>query len=276
MRMSRVGMGCALLALAVVLAGQTPSFGAVLTDFVAATGVAGGIPTSTVQLVRGGTSGTQAKTYGNTSGGEFRVEVKNSSGAWETLDYQNADDATWAYKTFCLELNEHLSVGTEYTATIDDAAWYGKSLRPGSTTSPEAILAESALLYGLYFEGRLDDFTSFAYKTTASANDLQKALWAFEEGTSLSSGQTGYDLWTWATANVGTDYGLAGTVKVLNLWTKGHTSGETYAKQSQFIYVEDSGDTTGVVPEPASLAIWAMLGLVGLSPLRRRRRARNR
>lgn len=269
-----------LLTAALVLIAQSTTQGALYSDWVGTVGPEGGAATTTVRLVRQTSGSGQSRTYGTTTGGEFRVEVK-VNGSWETLQYTNTNDADWLYKTFCLEKNETIYLNTAYTATIDDAAWYGKNLRSGST-SPEPILAESALLYGLYFEGRLASESGiYNYETNSSANDLQNALWAFEEGTTLSSGQSGYNLWNWAKTQVtnNADFGLSGTVKVLNIWKLGTTSGEGNAMQSQFIYIPggDGGDgDLAEVPEPASLAMWSVLALAGIAPLRRRLRTARR
>ena len=237
-----------------------------------------------VRLLGDNASAGQGQTYGNVSGGgEFRVETFNkTTSAWQSVVYTPVDSTlnqtnvvgSFIWKTFCIEYGEALVMGKTYNATIDDAAYYGTNLRPGSS-SPEPLLDATKLLYGLYVEGRLDDaVVGFNYFDDAWVDALQQTLWNFEDTTAFSGTQVAA-LTNFAVANAANlaSFGLQGEIKVLNLW-----DGELYTTstsgQSQLAYVPGStppNDPPPAVPEPATLAVWSVLAGIGLVVSRRRR-----
>lgn len=126
---------------------------------------------------------------GNTSGGEFLVEVLEDSignyGKGETIS------------TFCIELGEYLSLEGTYYVTLSDAAVKG-----GQPVS-DPLDAQSKSIYNYWLD-------SLGH-TAANADLVQNALWAQEESGAANSLNS-------------LVYG-AGGVKVMNLWNDAaHTS----------------------------------------------------
>ncbi len=221
-----------------------------------------------IRLMGNDIGGGQLNTWGNgTGGGEFRVETR-VGGTWHTIVYPPAatPNAEWILKTFCMERGEFISLGATYIATIDEEAYYGKNLRDANSVSPEPLLDASRLLYGLYAEGRLATESGlFQYENNHWADALQRALWDLEDNISTSG--DAFSLVNWANNNLTLLDSLSGHVAVLNTW-KGETYELASARQSQFLYIPNSEE----VPEPASVAIWSALGLIGMIAAGRRRR----
>lgn len=239
--------------------------------------------------------GSQARTYGNTAGGEFRVEMRFGPGDYQQIEYSPAggDGATptWAYKTFCVEMGETINPHAggsdgfgEYYVTINDAAWFGFTLEDGP--SPDVLDVETKVLYGLYFENKLaaatglyesymDGDTSLS-EANDWANALQKVIWKLEGETSVSlGGAKELGLWNWISnpLNVAAyDQDYIDHVQVLNLWSQNiGTPGPedmNFRQQSQLVFVH--------APAPGAIVIWAgLLGCGAIGSIWRRRALRS-
>jgi hypothetical protein len=202
-----------------------------------------------------------AGTFGHDGGGgEFRVEsVFNPNPGAPVITY-TAQGIDRIFKTFCLEQNEHISLGTAYDISTDPAAYYGANNAPQGNHDDLDITTQ--ILYGRYFDGTLDEVgTGFAYDSDASANALQRAIWAIEDNVTPPA-VLGSDLFsklyfyaTGASADSSVVDMYKDRVGVMNLWVP-NTFG---AAQSQLMWLEEP-TTRGslVTPEPASLVIWGL------------------
>lgn len=165
------------------------------------------------------------------------------------------------FLSFCIELNEHLSFGGPFDATVANAAVLG-GVGGGS---PDPISKATAWLYSQFRAGLI--------ATTAQGqDDLQNAIWWLEEeitsttvaGTALVSqavAATGAaDALSARLVDANGEYG----VRVLNLFDGPSNSGApNYLNQ----------DLLAIVPEPSTYVFAALLGLPVFLELRRRFRS---
>jgi hypothetical protein len=112
----------------------------------------------------------EAGLYQAGSGGEFKATVVSGD------ILSNPVGSTW--QTFCLELNEHVSLGHTYYAVVNTAAVLGGVGGP----HPDPVDAKTAWLYSAFLDGSLVgyDYTDVTGRK-ASAAALQKAIWYIEE-----------------------------------------------------------------------------------------------
>lgn len=198
------------------------------------------------------------RTAGSNPGGEFRIE-KDSNG---TAAGGVLSDA---FKSFCLETNEYLSLGSSYYVSgIDDAAVKGGA----GGGNPDYLSDATKWLYSAYRLSTLDTAVAgYVYNTSAAADALQNAIWNLEdEGVAVSG--LALSLKNWALGKgTFTNGGADGTVKVLNI-KENNANGTNMQSQLFFIATPPHME----VPEPASLAIWSALAGMGLVAGRLRRR----
>ena len=192
---------------------------------------------------------------GNNGGGEFSL-----TGVSGPRLFGN-------FQSFCLELNENLSIGGEYTFDINTAATNG-GLGGGN---PDPLDARTAALYEAFVNGSLADYDfdnsgdgglAGNLNRRRSAEALQAAIWELEQERTIedtTSNQDVRDL-----ANYYADVlaqqlayaGLGDRVRVLNMYRADNGAA--------------SQDILVLVPLPQAGAL-AGLGLAGLAARRRTR-----
>jgi hypothetical protein len=157
------------------------------------------------------------------------------------------------FDTFCVEFNEHIAYQL-YIGGISTEAILG-----GGGPNPDPISSQTAYLYYQWRTGAITH-------TEATANDLQIAIWHFEQelypftelNVSISSGAQGFIDAAIANAIEGELYG----VRVMNLYgfdANGRPDMSIY-KQDMLVYV----------PEPGTLLLLG-LGLIGLGFIKRKK-----
>jgi hypothetical protein len=167
------------------------------------------------------------------------------------------------FQTFCLEYNEHITLGGTYDAQIGTAAIRGGVGIGSGPTSPRSdpISVGTAYLYTLFATGLLDAHYTYENgdQRAKDAESLQKAFWYLENERTLAEIGGSNLFVTLALNKFGGEVGAradytGNSVGVLNLTSSaGH-------HQSQLIYVPDGGVT----------AILLGLALSGLAALRRK------
>lgn len=114
--------------------------------------------------------------YGTTPGGEFLATPEEF-----TFTPVSLTD-TEAFETFCLERDEYIRFGYEYSVTFSDAAVDGGVNVVGDGSDP--LDPMTAYLYSQFITGELDgyvyDVSSGIDDRVLSANALQYAIWYIE------------------------------------------------------------------------------------------------
>jgi len=185
--------------------------------------------------------------YSAGSGGEFTgTPVSGFIG----LTGLAADLDGSTFQTFCLEVNEQFTPGTTYTMIINTVAIAGGSGGPSFPLDERA-----AYLFYNFRNGTLTGYDYTPAGRQASAGELQAAIWYIQGNQSGGANNAFVAL---ADAAVGSgEWSGLGDVRVLNL------------------YGEDGShhqDVLTIIPTPGALAL---LGLAGLTAVRRRRDRRD-
>lgn len=167
-----------------------------------------------------------------------------------------SDDGT--FLTFCLEHSVGISLGATYNYSIDDSV----------LNQNDPLSRGTVYLYRHFLKGDLSGPTgngsylggsNIAHDTHAGL--LQKAFWMLEDEIAYDASNYYIGLvesYFGSAASAKANYG-GGGMKVLNIW--GLDSRQRITdKQSQLIYVPDSGMTVALLG----------LGLLGLAALRRK------
>lgn len=159
------------------------------------------------------------------------------------------------FLTFCMEYNEHVTLGNTYYATISDGARNGGLGGP----NPDPVSVVTAAMYREFRNA--GNFGGLGQVNTgAETRSLQRAIWFEEQEISQAEFQAdalAVALRNWAINN--NDGALHG-VRVLNMWTNANGTG-------------NAQDMLTIVPLPP--AGWAGLaslgGVIGMGYVRRRK-----
>ncbi len=252
-----------------------------------------------------GLAGDNRKTYGNSGipsfgnavGGEFRVEAYKNDNSYNTYSYNplGQPGVEWVFKTFCLEVGRTFSANSPYYVTIDPYALSGANKNSQASGSDwtglpagtfyDELSDATKLLYGLYFEGKLNTVYSavnpannFSYANDVSASMLQETIWALEDtqpnsAPSLSAGAAALKLW--AEGRSSSEYlTYANKVQVMNLWDQYDSKSDAFSgdRQSQLVYIPQSTpNNNNPVPEPGAMLTWSLLTAASVLFIRRRR-----
>jgi hypothetical protein len=170
------------------------------------------------------------------------------------------------FKTFCVELNENLAPGSDYTFDINTAAVNG-GVGGGN---PDPLDARTAALYEAFANGTLANYDfdnsgdggqSGNLDRRRSAEALQAAIWEIEQERSIENTTSNSDVQALANFYADTlaqqlaDAGLGSRVRILNMFRVDNMA--------------DSQDVLVLIPLPQAGAL-ASLGLAGLAIRRRR------
>jgi hypothetical protein len=229
-----------------------------------------------------GTLQIRGTSYRDGIGGEFNIRgfddtiLPPHSYVEDGLTSSDSGD----FKTFCLERNEFIDLGSYYDYSIDTVARNGGLSGSISSLGGDPISEATAKLYYAFWTGQLDyDYTSNAGRGE-DGEALQHAIWRLEGELSGSAGNSIWnsfnsahddrakDLYDYANSVSWSDLGQAswetggtadiGLVRVINLYASNGT-----AAQSQLVVVP--------LPPTAIMGLALLAGVGGVVGLRRRR-----
>lgn len=167
------------------------------------------------------------------------------------------------FYTFCLERNEQIGFGNKYYVTIDNAAIFGGygvadiggAGVAGVLGSYDPLSPLTAWLYRNAIGGTLAGYMA---NSVTDNTALQQAIWYIENEDTLPAGLAT----TYYNAAVAAGPTNLGNVRVMNLWKSKESAYTDGGKvQSQLV----------TVPEASSIAVWSILGLIGVAVAYRKR-----
>ncbi len=182
------------------------------------------------------------------------------------------------FRTFCVQTTEFLD--------FNAAGFKIVGITDHTVAGNDQISPQTAYLFAHFSMGDLGhyDYTPAPYNDSTyehdrDANDLQKALWYFEGETSTTFSNLPTESQQWITeannaVSSGAWSGLDG-VSVLNItWATSRGGHYKNDNAQDVLYWNPPPPPPPGVPEPASIAVWSLLGLsLGWTSWRRRRRA---
>jgi hypothetical protein len=203
----------------------------------------GGQAASAAPIVSAGDTVKFGNGPGDTGGGEFILTVNN----------------VWSFITFCLQRTEYVDYTHAFTVdSVNPYTLTDPMANGGDASGRDFISEQTAFLYTRFRQGTLAGYAYAGASHAASADNLQRAFWMFEQELAMDATNPFVILANNA-VNSGKWDGI-GNVRVLNL-SRG--VGRDYT---------EAQDQLTLVPEPASMALLA-LGAGALVARRRRTRA---
>jgi len=164
------------------------------------------------------------------------------------------------FRTFCVEVNEHIYVPGQYDVTDVSGSAYLGGLTGGS---PDPLDQRTAWLYSHYLDGTLDDAVA-GYTNNAAGNvALQTAIWYIEgewvNGSLQTGSITGLALDLLNAAGLNSSIGDLGYVSVMNL----DVDGDSTTPAQSLLVATKSGHNTQVPAPGAALLVGLGLALIG-------------
>jgi len=220
--------------------------------------LATGVPVGHIQL---------QDSYGTTGGGEFRAvaqaDFSITPARTGTAFQGSVPAALGLFETFCVEMSEHISLGTVYAAALNTTTQSTNQNYAGGAHGGfnDPLDPKTAYLYTHFINMNLA--TSYDYVNASNrasdANALQTAIWFIEQEDSSALSGKALLFYNEAAAAVGSGAwtGL-GNVGILNL-----TASDGTEAQDQLVMVTS-------IPLPTGAAL-SGLGLVCVGAGRRRR-----
>lgn len=199
---------------------------------------------------------------GNTGGGEFGVQRDTGGGRNASLVEQ---------MTFCVQTNEFLNFSNKfYVESVTDYVTYQPNTSGGSG-GIDPISPKTAYLYTQFSKGTLSNYDyGNASLRVLDANSLQRAIWFLEDELTSQSLLNSYfgdqQAKDWVDEATAAGWTSIGNVRVMNLRWDGPTGNR--AQDQLFMGPEQEV----VVAEPASIAVWSLLGATAFGFVRLRRR----
>jgi hypothetical protein len=227
------------------------------------------------------------------NGGIFFVDVAAVSSTTDAFNTTyNGGPSFFDFPTFCVEISENISLGSQYTVTSATATT--------TVASGKTLGSFAAWLYTQFVKPVLSAdpgitaIAGWSGGDAGDANAIQYGIWksmGWSDGPGILNGAAGrfggqlgaYDgtflqnllnayqldvLWTGAVAadanwNRGTTFG---SVRIMNLVGPGTSTANA---QDQLVYLPPTGETP--LPEPVSFFVWSTLAICcGSAGLRRR------
>jgi hypothetical protein len=207
---------------------------------------------------------------GSTGGGEFGVHLKDHANP-----FAGNTESAELFRTFCLEKNEYIDFHKNgfIVESISTAAENGGLGGP----QPDPISAETAWLYYNFARGSLSGYLG----DMASADNLQKALWGFEDELNVA------EMAAWSNnpfvlaaqaailANGSDVQEAVDRVRVLNIVWASDRHGFDGVYEGPKPGTLTSGDRAQsvlyIIPEASTIAVWSILSAMGVGVAYRKR-----
>lgn len=199
---------------------------------------------------------------GSTGGGEFGVHRKDQANP-----FAGNTESAELFRTFCLERNEFIDFHKNgfIIESISQAAEDGGVGGP----APDPISAETAWLFYNFTLGTLSGYLG----DVTSANNLQNAIWGFEEEIALNLANP-FVIAANAASAADKAAALARTFVLNILWAsdRGNFDGVYEGPTPGTLTPGDRAQSMlYVIPEASTIAVWSVLSMVGIGVAYRNR-----
>ena len=194
---------------------------------------------------------------GTTGGGEFGVHQKNN-----VNPFSGNTESAELFRTFCIEKNEFIDFNTNgfIIESISQQA-VGGGVGGGN---PDPISSETAWLYNSFALGTLAGYLG----NVASANNLQNAIWGFENeiAQNASWSSNPFVIAANAASPAAKAAALARTFVLNTLWAtdRGSYDGVYEGPAPGTLTSGDRAQSMlYVIPEASTIAVWSVLSVLG-------------